>query len=210
MKILSNKTITTTITLCLLSPLACRAQANGERRQSVLLDSVVVSARRHTAALKQSMPGSYNWNMQQLDFLPKIMGNADPVHYAQMLPGIQTNSEYRSGINIDGCDNSHNAVTLSGVPVYNVGHLLGFFSIFNGPHFKSMNIRRAATNGAYPNRIGGTLDMVPFQDKADSVEGEFSVGLISSQSTMGVCQNSHPLLKYHKARTFTSSGFAIP
>ena len=26
----------------------------------------------------------------------------------------------------------------------------------------------------------------------------------------GVCQNSHPLLKYHKARTFTSSGFAIP
>ena len=27
---------------------------------------------------------------------------------------------------------------------------------------------------------------------------------------MGVCQNSHPLLKYHKARTFTSSGFAIP
>ena len=25
-----------------------------------------------------------------------------------------------------------------------------------------------------------------------------------------VCQNSHPLLKYHKARTFTSSGFAIP
>ena len=184
MKILSNKTITTTITLCLLSTLACRAQANGERRQSVLLDSVVVSARRHTAALKQSMPGSYNWNMQQLDFLPKIMGNADPVHYAQMLPGIQTNSEYRSGINIDGCDNSHNAVTLSGVPVYNVGHLLGFFSIFNGPHFKSMNIRRAATNGAYPNRIGGTLDMVPFQNKADSLEGEFSVGLISSQGTM--------------------------
>lgn len=26
----------------------------------------------------------------------------------------------------------------------------------------------------------------------------------------GVCQNSHPLLKYNKARTFTSSGFAIP
>ena len=29
-------------------------------------------------------------------------------------------------------------------------------------------------------------------------------------TTKGVCQNSHPLLKYHKARTFTSSGFAIP
>ena len=32
----------------------------------------------------------------------------------------------------------------------------------------------------------------------------------SQQFLTGVCQNSHPLLKYHKARTFTSSGFAIP
>ena len=34
--------------------------------------------------------------------------------------------------------------------------------------------------------------------------------LASFRVFMGVCQNSHPLLKYHKARTFTSSGFAIP
>ena len=31
-----------------------------------------------------------------------------------------------------------------------------------------------------------------------------------NKAGMRVCQNSHPLLKYHKARTFTSSGFAIP
>ena len=38
------------------------------------------------------------------------------------------------------------------------------------------------------------------------------LGSSPSWSTLllGVCQNSHPLLKYHKARTFTSSGFAIP
>ena len=159
MRILSTKTYITLTALCLLPTSVSLAQDDVERRQSVLLDSVVISARRHTDALKQNTPGSYDWNMQQLDLLPKIFGNADPIHYAQMLPGIQTNSEYRCGINIDGCDNAHNAVTISGVPVYNVGHLLGFFSIFNGSHFKKMNIKRAATNGAYPNRIGGTLDM---------------------------------------------------
>ena len=37
-----------------------------------------------------------------------------------------------------------------------------------------------------------------------------STFLLGSNGQMGVCQNSHPLLKYHKARTFTSSGFAIP
>ena len=34
--------------------------------------------------------------------------------------------------------------------------------------------------------------------------------LITHAREERVCQNSHPLLKYHKARTFTSSGFAIP
>lgn len=184
MRILSTKTYITLTALCLLPTSVSLAQDDVERRQSVLLDSVVISARRHTNALKQNTPGSYDWNMQQLDLLPKVFGNADPIHYAQMLPGIQTNSEYRCGINIDGCDNAHNAVTISGVPVYNVGHLLGFFSIFNGSHFKKMNIKRAATNGAYPNRIGGTLDMTPFLNVADSLEGEYSVGLISSQGTM--------------------------
>lgn len=47
-----------------------------------------------------------------------------------------------------------------------------------------MNIKRAATNGAYPNRIGGTLDMTSFLNITDSLEGEYSVGLISSQGTM--------------------------
>ena len=34
------------------------------------------------------------------------------MHYAQMLPGIQTNNEMKSGINIQGCDNSHNMLSM--------------------------------------------------------------------------------------------------
>ena len=164
-------------------PLDCLAQ-EAAGTQSVLLDSVVVRARRHSSALRQTRPGDYSWNMQRLDFLPKVLGNADPVHYAQMLPGIQTNSEYRSGINIEGCDNSHNAVSLGGVPIYNVGHMLGFFSVFNGSHFASMDVSLSAADASYPNRVGGTLDMRPFETVADTVVGEFSVGLVSSQATV--------------------------
>ena len=164
-------------------PFRCHAQETAGR-QSVLLDSIVVKGHRHSSAVRQTRPGGYSWNMQKLDFLPKILGNADPIHYAQMLPGIQTNSEYRSGVNIEGCDNSQNMVSLAGVPVYNAGHMLGFFSVFNGPHFASMDVTLSASSAAYPNRVGGTLEMCPYTAVADTLGGEFSVGLISSQATL--------------------------
>lgn len=184
MKTFSIKELLTSIIFCLLSSLVCQAQIDELGGQNVLLDSAVVSVKRQTTVLRQTLPNSYSWDMQQLDFLPKIMGNADPVHYAQMLPGIQTKSEYQNGINIEGCDNSHSLLTLAGVPIYNVGHLLGLFSVFNGSHFKSMNIKRSASDASFPNFIGGMLDMQPNQTVIDSVRGEVSVGLISSQGTL--------------------------
>ena len=64
------------------------------------LDTVVVKGNTFSRTVRNRADGSFVWDMQMMDFLPKIMGNADPMHYAQMLPGIQTNNEMKSGINI--------------------------------------------------------------------------------------------------------------
>ena len=66
------------------------------------LDSVVVTSHRYTSGVKVDAHGDFRWRMQMLDELPKLLGNADPIHYAQMLPGLQTNSEYTSGVHIQG------------------------------------------------------------------------------------------------------------
>ena len=84
------------------------------------LDTVVVRGNTYSRAVRNRADGSFVWDMQMMDYLPKILGNADPLHYAQMLPGIQTNNEMKSGINIQGCDNSHNMLSIGGVPIYNV------------------------------------------------------------------------------------------
>ena len=49
-----------------------------------------------------------------------------------------------------------------------------------------------------------------FNDWAELKTHEAATNRAYGLKNRGVCQNSHPLLKYHKARTFTSSGFAIP
>ncbi|MBR6120924.1 MAG: TonB-dependent receptor [Prevotella sp.] len=167
---------------CVLSSSA-RAQED-ESTWSLSLDSITVKGYRYRSPVKAYVDGVTLWDMGNMSLLPQILGNADPMHYAQMLPGIQTNSEYRSGINIEGCDNQHNAIFIEGVPIYNVNHLLGFFSTFNSSHFPSMSVAKGLVSSASPNRLGGQLEMHHAFEVPDSASGTLSLGLISSQGTL--------------------------
>lgn len=158
--------------------------AQVEKERNTLLDSIVVTAHRINQSLKTTADRGVLLNMEIMNEMPKILGNADPIHYAQMLPGIQTNGEYQGGIHIEGCENSHNYLSIAGVPIYNVNHLLGFFSTFNASHFSHLKLQKGATSAAFPNRLGGELVMEPYMQPLDSLNGELSVGLISSQGTV--------------------------
>lgn len=133
-------------------------------------------------------------SMGLMQEMPRILGNADPLHYTSLLPGVQTNSEYDAGLHIQGCDNAHNQVSISGVPLYNVSHLLGFFSVFNATHFNAMRLEKTATGAASPNRIGGILDMLPHDSIYAKTHGNISVGPLSSQGTIKVPLSRHAQL----------------
>lgn len=177
---------------CALSSLAIAQE--DESAWSLLLDSVTVKGSRYRLPVRSDVSGVTVWDMGSMSMLPQILSNADPLHYAQMLPGIQTNNEYRGGINMEGCDNQHNTVSVNGVTIYNVNHLLGFFSAFNTSHFNSMSIAKGMVNAGSPNRLGGQLDMQVTTETSDTVGGILSVGLISSQGTLTLPLNKRTTL----------------
>lgn len=154
-----------------------------------MLDSVVVVARRSPASVVRMQSGAISLRMDALAKLPQILGAADPIHYAQMLPGVQINSEYESGTHIQGCENSHNFLSIDGVAVYNANHFLGFFSTFNPTHFQSFELHKSPSVGEAPNRIGGLLNVTLPATVSDSLKVDFSVGLISSQATAEIPLN---------------------
>lgn len=154
------------------------------------LQTVEIRGKRLRSQLRE-IEGTSIISMSLMDEMPHILGNADPLHYAQLLPGVQTNSEYDAGLHIQGCDNSHNYVSLGGAPVYNAAHLLGFFSIFNAGHFTEMSLQKSPVSASFPNRLGGRVDMLTptWLAAEDSlwmggVHGELSVGPMSSQGTL--------------------------
>ena len=164
------------------------------------LQAVEIRGKRLRSQLRE-IEGTSIISMSLMDEMPHILGNADPLHYAQLLPGVQTNSEYDAGLHIQGCDNSHNYVSLGGAPVYNAAHLLGFFSIFNAGHFTEMSLQKSPVSASFPNRLGGRVDMLTptWLAAEDSlwmggVHGELSVGPMSSQGTLRLPVGKRSLL----------------
>lgn len=147
------------------------------------LNNVKVSGRRPSTFL-HGTAGSSVISMEMMDMMPRILGNADPMHYAQLLPGVQTCSEYDAGLHIQGSDNSHNLAGIEGVPIYNVAHLLGFFSAFIPTHFSDMQLTKSARTAESPNRLGGTVDMKNHDSIPACMRGDLSVGPMSSQGTL--------------------------
>ena len=178
-----------------LAPLAAnRTGTESGDTITVSLDSVVVTAKRNTSGLSTSEFGVTRINMSLIDALPQILGNSDPVHYAQMLPGVQTNGELRSGLNVQGFDNQHTQFSVEGVPLYGVAHLLGIFSAFNSSHFSSMMLEKTSIKASSPSRLGGNLDMQISDVVPDSANGTLGVGIMSSQGTIRIPIKERTLL----------------
>ena len=157
------------------------ADTVGTLRQT--LGEVSVSGRRVNSALRTE-GGTSVIGMELMRSMPRILGNADPLHYAQALPGVQTGAEFDAGLHIQGSDNTHNLVSLNGVPIYNAAHLLGFFSVFNATHFASMRLAKSPSAPSAANRLGGFVDMTVPDTVALRASGDVSVGPLSSQATV--------------------------
>jgi len=164
-------------------------QAEGQTTDTLKtanIRNVDVVAPRLRGKLRANALGQITLNLDFLNDMPKLFGNADPLRYAQSLPNVQTSGELDAGLHIEGCDNAHNEMSLNGVPVHNAAHLLGFFSVFNASHYAQMRFSPTALSAGNANRLGGFVDLCSPDTISRRFAAEGSVGLISSQATLRV------------------------
>lgn len=166
---------------------------------SLQLDSTVVAARRRTAVISAGAGSETKVELARITVLPSILGNSDPLHFAQLMPSMQSSSELDAGVHIQGCDHQHNLIALDGVPIYGASHLLGLFSVFNPTHFDSMTYGTIAPGAG---RLGGVLDMHTQQDLPQGTEADASLGLLSAQGTLKTPLGSNGALLLSGRRSF--------
>lgn len=86
-------------------------------------------------------------------------GEADPLRLARLLPGVTSGADGVGGVFIRGSEAGHNLVLLDGVPVYNLNHAAGLFSIFNNQAIRRIDLYKDALPARFGGRIGGVLDV---------------------------------------------------
>ncbi|HFA51771.1 MAG TPA: TonB-dependent receptor, partial [Bacteroidetes bacterium] len=122
--------------------------------------------------------------VEQIESMPALLGEVDVLKSLQLLPGIQGGGEGQSGIYVRGGSPDQNLILLDGVPVYNVSHLLGFFSVFNSDAIKNVTL----TKGGFPARYGGRLSSIieinMKEGNMQELHGEGAVGIIASRFTL--------------------------
>ena len=145
------------------------------------LQEVTVIGRQRITGVQSTQMSAVEVPISQIKTIPTLFGEADLVKALQLLPGVQAGSEGSTGMYVRGGGPDENLFLLDGIPVYNVNHMAGFFSVFNPDAIKNVTLYK----GNFPARFGGRLSSVVdvrMNDGNDKkIHGNVSVGLISSK-----------------------------
>ena len=155
-------------------------QLNVQLTPSVELEEVSITAERINSP-KVSQMSAIEVPVEKLKMVPVIFGETDVLKAIQLLPGVQSGTEGMSGIYVRGGGPDENLFLLDGIPLYNVNHLGGFFSAFNGDAIKNVTLYKGSFPARFTGRISSVLDITTNNGNDKEWHGGASIGLISGK-----------------------------
>ncbi len=159
-------------------------ELNLELSQGLEMDEVVVSAQQADHNVTSTEMGQVDIPIEKIKGLPALFGEVDILKTLQLLPGVISSGEGSAGFYVRGGGVDQNLILLDEAPVYNSGHMLGFFSVFNSDALKNTTLIKGDMPARYGGRLSSVVDiqMKEGNDKKYSLEG--GIGLISSRITL--------------------------
>ncbi len=148
---------------------------------NTMLDEVVVEGTRATVSARSPQMSVVELPVQQIKSIPTLFGEADVLKAIQLLPGVQNGSEGSAGMYVRGGGPDENLLLLDGVPVYNVNHALGFFSVFNPDALKNVTLYKGSFPAHFGGRLSSVVDIRMKEGDMQKYHGNASIGLISSK-----------------------------
>jgi len=119
--------------------------------------------------------------IKQLQAIPSILGESDPLKIAQMLPGVQSGGEATPGLFVRGSASDQNLVLIDDAPIYNPFHLFGLFSVVNSDALKTFEIIKGGYSSEYGGRLASVVNMNLKEGNKNKVGGDVSLGLATSK-----------------------------
>ena len=161
-------------------------ELNIELSQGVLFEEVVITEEKQKARenVESTQMGMLELPMENIKKLPAIFGEVDVLKALQLLPGVLSSGEGTAGFYVRGGGPDQNLILLDEAVVYNSGHLLGFFSVFNADAIKNTTLIKGGMPANYGGRLSSVLDIQMKEGNNKYYEVDGGIGLVSSKLTV--------------------------
>ncbi|MEM7035936.1 MAG: TonB-dependent receptor plug domain-containing protein [Bacteroidota bacterium] len=150
--------------------------------EGISVEAVEITAEEDIS--ESSQMSSINVPIETIKKIPSLMGEVDVIKALQLLPGVQSGSEGGTGLYVRGGGPDQNLILLDGVPVYNVSHLFGFFSLFPANAINNVNLIKGGFPARYGGRLSSVIDMSLKEGNSKEFHGEGGIGLLSANLTL--------------------------
>jgi hypothetical protein len=145
------------------------------------LDEVVVNLSPGKKMVRSTLVGVEQLSAKDINSIPQLLGERDPLKAIQLLPGIKPAGEGSSGIYVRGGAGDQNLILLDEAVVYNASHLLGFFSTFNPDVIKDVTVYKAGMPAQYGDRLSSVVDVRMNDGNNQQFSMSGGIGIISSR-----------------------------
>ena len=140
--------------------------------QIIILDDV--ENQEEPQAVSQS-----KLNLDRIRTASSLMGEADIIRLIGMMPGVDSGADGLGGMNVRGGSADQNLVLLDGVPIYNPGHALGIFSVFNSNIIKNATLIKGNIPARYGGRLSSVLDVRTREGNNKKMAGDITLSALA-------------------------------
>lgn len=126
---------------------------------------------------KTKQVSSVSLSPKDIRLLPGFAGEADIVQSFLSFPGVKKAGDASGGMLVRGGGSDQNLVLLDGVPVYQSGHIISFYSPFQSELIREANLYKGFVPGGFGGRLSSvmTLESAP---ATDSLTTELGLGVL--------------------------------
>ena len=151
---------------------------------SIEINEVVVMGDEETDPVQNLKISMELLDMESVESMPAMFGEADVIKSLQMLPGIQSGGEGLGGLLVRGGPADQTLVTLNNATIFSPAHFLGFFSVFNPEAIKDVEIYKGGIPARYGGRISSIVNSNLKTGSSEEFKASGGVGLISSRLSL--------------------------
>lgn len=145
------------------------------------LQEVVIVSQKSEAGTLATQMGANEIPTAQIKSTPGVLGEADVMKTIQLMPGVQAGVDGSAGLYVRGGSPDQNLILLDGVPIYNVDHMFGFFSVFTPEAVKKVTFFKSSFPARFGGRLSSVIDVRTNDGDMQKYHGTLSIGLLTSK-----------------------------